>query len=203
MDGKRSLSLMSWGLIPKKQRAFPSLFYSLAGTYLVSFHGQDYGAGSDTDYITESVGLTKFQIKTATVEKKVSGDACAGCHGTTRMHLTGAHPHDVPFDTDYCNACHDAYSSGYGNTIANRVHAIHSATSNGDLGPHASYDWADINFPQDVNNCKACHTSGATGYLTGFWPAACFGCHPGSNNTTWQHMLQNGAKVLDQDPNFK
>jgi hypothetical protein len=95
----------------------------------------------------------------------------------------------------------------HGNPIANRVHAVHSANSAGDLGSHASYDWSEVKFPQDVSNCKACHISGSTGYLTGYEPVACFGCHGNGaavdNNATWDHMLQNGANVLDQNPNFK
>jgi hypothetical protein len=176
------------------------------GTYIASVQMSDYGVASSDplDYVTTSVGKVLFQIGTADVTAKASGDACADCHGDTRMHLTGAHPHNLPFDTDYCNACHDT-TGNHGNPIGNRVHAVHSANSDGDLGSHSSYDWAEVNFPQDVSNCKACHNSGGTSYLTGYHPAPCFGCHGDSTNgnVTWDHMLQNGAQVLDQRPNFK
>ncbi len=138
----------------------------MTGTYVASVQMNDYGVASSDplDYITTSVGKVLFQVATADVTLKAAGDACENCHGATRMHLTGAHPHNIPFDTDYCNACHDT-TGLHGNPIANRVHAVHSATSNGDLGAHASYDWADVTFPRNVSDCKACHTSGNTGYI--------------------------------------
>lgn len=175
-----------------------------AGTYVVTVQMNDYGAVTADDYRTTTVAKSLFQVGTAAVTPKASGDACASCHGTTRMHLTGKYPHNLPFDTDFCVGCHDT-TGKHGNPLANRVHAVHSANSTGDLGAHSSYDWSAINFPQEKNNCKACHTSDSTGYLNDYEPVACFGCHGASsdNNAAWDHMLQNGAQVLDQKPNFK
>jgi len=172
-----------------------------AGTYIASVQMNDYGALSDTDYVTTSVGLVMFQVGTAAVTPNAAGNACIDCHGAERMHLQGAHPHNVPFDTDYCNACHDT-TGLHGNVIANRVHAVHSATSNGDLGSHASYTW-DTTFPQNVQNCKACHNSGDTGYLNDYMMVACFGCHAPAGDVSWDHMLQMGGVNTDQNPNFK
>ena len=154
------------------------------GTYMVRFEGEDYGAFSDTDYRTASTALMTFQVGTADEEPKVSGDACTNCHGATIMHLEGAHPHHQPFDTDGCLGCHDL-SENYADYIGNRVHAVHSASSTGDL--HLSgglpRDWPHVTFPRPANNCRTCHTNPAT-EDTGFVPVwrdpnevACGGCH--------------------------
>jgi hypothetical protein len=153
------------------------------GTYMVRFEGEDYGtpgAPAVPEYWTASSGLITFQVGQAEEEPKVSGDACTNCHGDTIMHLTGAHPHHVPFDTDGCLGCHDK-SENYGNYIGNRVHAVHSASATGDL--HLSgglpRDWSEVTFPQEVNNCTICHTDTTTD--TPVWrtpdEVACGGCH--------------------------
>jgi len=146
-----------------------------AGTYMVRFEGGDYGGVATDDYVTSSVGLINFQVGTATVEKKVSGDACLNCHGETKMHLTGTHAHDNPFDTDYCLACHDK-SGNHGDYIGNRVHAIHRATI---LGDYNDRDWSEVTFPRPANNCLTCHTD--TTVDTPVWRMpnmlACGGCH--------------------------
>ena len=138
------------------------------GTYIAGTQMTDYGFISATDWKTTSSAAITFQIGTTDVTPKASGDACLGCHGDTRMHNNNdGHPHNVPFDTDYCNMCHDT-TGLHGNPIANRVHAVHSATSNGDLGAHASYDWSDVTFPQNVQDCTSCHNSGGKGYLNDY-----------------------------------
>lgn len=144
------------------------------GTYIVRFEGMDYGAVSDTDYVTASSAVINFQVNTATVEHKVSGDACTNCHGETTMHLQGAHPHHAPFNTDHCLGCHDL-SGNYGDYIGNRVHAVHSASTTGDLKNH---DWSHVTFPQEINNCMICHTNTEG---TPVWRSpnevVCGGCH--------------------------
>jgi OmcA/MtrC family decaheme c-type cytochrome len=150
-----------------------------AGTYMVRFEGGDYGAVSDTDFVTSSTGLINFQVGTATEEHKVSGDACTNCHGETIMHLEGAHPHHVPFNTDQCLGCHDL-SGNYGDYIGNRVHAVHSASVTGDLKNH---DWSHVTFPQEPNNCTICHTNTEG---TPVWRSpnevVCGGCHGANPN---------------------
>jgi hypothetical protein len=180
-----------------------------AGTYMISFHGQDYGAPSATDYITTSTAVMNFQIGTATVQHKVSGDACLECHGNTRMHLQGSHAHNVPFDTDYCLSCHD-HSPNHGDYIGNRVHAVHKASATGDYN---NIDWSEVTFPRPANNCITCHTDTKTN--TPVWREpymlACGGCHgtmPNADPNTYpaseqdkvraevsaaQHMQQNGG----------
>ncbi|MEJ2683919.1 MAG: hypothetical protein P8Z71_05940 [Candidatus Sulfobium sp.] len=187
------------------------------GTYMVQFQGQDYGAVSATDYVTTSSYKINFQVGTATEQHKRSGDACFGCHDDTRMHAEGSHAHNIPFDTDYCLACHDQ-SGNYGDYIGNRVHAVHGASITGDLhasatGPDSGRDWSDVTFPQSANNCVVCHTE--TDNPAPAWKnpsmVACGGCHgslPNADPSTFpakeqsqvsdeaaaaQHMEQNGG----------
>ncbi len=143
------------------------------GTYMVQFQGQDYGAVSATDYVTTSSYKINFQVGTADVQHKVSGDACINCHGDTRMHAEGSHAHNIPFDTDYCLACHD-HTGNHGDYIGNRVHAVHSASATGDYSNH---NWEEITFPQSVNNCVVCHTNPNTPVPTQIYMLACGGCH--------------------------
>jgi hypothetical protein len=180
------------------------------GTYMVRFEGADYGALTDEDYVTASSALINFQVGTAEVEPKVSGDACTDCHGATIMHLEGAHPHHAPFDTDHCLGCHDK-SVNYAEYIGNRVHAVHRATITGDL--HTGRDWSEVTFPRPANNCTTCHTNLEAD--TPVWRTpfmlACGGCHgvlPEADPDTYpeeqqeqvrrevaaaQHMTTNGG----------
>ncbi len=179
------------------------------GTYMVRFEGADYGGITNDNYVTSSSGLINFQVKTATVEPKVSGDACVECHGDTRMHLEGAHAHNIPFDTDYCLACHDK-SGNHGDYIGNRVHAVHRASITGD---YLDRNWSEVTFPRPANNCTTCHTNPDA--PTPVWrePSmlACGGCHgvmPNADPASYpaseqeqvraevaaaQHMAQNGG----------
>ena len=96
----------------------------------------------------------------------MAGDACIDCHGTGTAPFHDER-HAVVFDTDQCLACHDQS----GNTaipIADRVHAVHSANSAGDLyniEGGTSRDWSDITYPQNIATltsprCVGCHNSG-------------------------------------------
>jgi hypothetical protein len=144
------------------------------GTYMVRFEGADFGATND-EYVTSSTAVINFQVGTADVEPKLSGSACLDCHGDTRMHLTGAHPHNAAFDTDHCLGCHD-FSGNYGDYIGNRVHAIHRGSVTGD--GHGK-DWSEVTFPRPANNCTTCHTNADA--ETPVWETptmlACGGCH--------------------------
>ncbi len=176
------------------------------GTYLVRFEGGDYGVVDDSDYVTHSSAVASFQVGTATVEAKVAGDNCFDCHGDTRMHLQGAHPHNAAFDTDECLACHN-YSGGYGTPISRRVHAVHSASAAGADGHDR--EWLEITFPQSdvaesfeerkTSRCVACHDNASETYLApdsesqpAQWGAPCIGCH-GDKPGTSDHMQQNGS----------
>jgi OmcA/MtrC family decaheme c-type cytochrome len=154
-----------------------------AGTYMVRFEGLDYGTPGDPsvpEYWTASTAVMTFQVGTADVEAKLSGDACTDCHGDTIMHLEGAHPHHAQFDTDGCLACHDL-SENYGNYIGNRAHAVHAASATGDL--HLSgglpRNWSEVTYPRPANNCTTCHTNSDSDVPVWRDPneVACGGCH--------------------------
>ena len=171
------------------------------GTYMVRFEGADYGGISDTDYVTSSTQLINFQVGTDMVEEKVAGSDCINCHGDTRMHLTGEHAHNVPFDTDYCLACHDQ-SGNFAVPIANRVHAVHSANPGGDIyvfsrgGDPSSRDWSVVTYPQDISTCVTCHDSGDTTYKTLPYEMPCSGCHAGNldpDGLVLTHMRNEGG----------
>jgi OmcA/MtrC family decaheme c-type cytochrome len=173
------------------------------GTYMVRFEGGDYGAttASSTDYQTSSSAVINFQVGTVTEEPKVSGNGCLNCHGDTHMHLEGSHPHNQPFDTDGCLACHD-YSQNYGDYIGNRVHAIHHETFSGD----AKFNrvWTEISFPQQANNCSICHTNSAAAVPV--WestaPLACGGCHgtnPDAVAAAKTYIADNGITGNEAD----
>lgn len=143
------------------------------------------------------VGHLTFQVGTKTAEKKVA--RCTDCHGDTIWHLYEGPIHAEPFDTDYCNACHD-YShpntgdmfknqggtsvngwSGFGAMpISRRVHGVHL----GNYLKHPEQIYANatvdtfghIIFPQDARNCTKCHAE------TDTWKQnpsrmACLACH--------------------------
>jgi OmcA/MtrC family decaheme c-type cytochrome len=183
------------------------------GTYMVRFEGGDFGQEVDPvthqlvgDYVTSSNTTITFQIGTADEEPKLSGDACIDCHGDTRMHLGGAHPHNTPFDTDDCLACHD-FSGNYGDYIGNRVHAVHSESVTGDTH---SIDWSEVTYPQEANNCLTCHTNADAD--TPVWETptmlGCGGCHgvdaegavsdyPDADEDTVRDELAAAAHMVD------
>jgi hypothetical protein len=111
----------------------------------------------------------------------------------------------VVFDTDQCISCHD-YSGGHAATIANRVHAVHSANSWGDMsntyGTTTARDWSDVTYPSDIARCNACHSSGNTSFKTTVHEVACLGCHgddPATGGAT-NHLLQNGGDYPEMPP---
>jgi OmcA/MtrC family decaheme c-type cytochrome len=200
-----------------------------AGTYMLRARIADYswsrsnptGGGAHV-YQAESFNdpVTLFQIGTATVQKKVDGNGCKNCHGTTLMH---EEDHAAPFDTDHCTACHDQ-SGGHAAYIGNRVHAIHAHSSTGDMVDNR--DWnalvyelgrppleaqtgptvtSPVTFPlgdispatstsQSTYKCVICHTTGDNSgtYKTTAYETPCLGCH-GDVPTATDHMLQNGG----------
>jgi OmcA/MtrC family decaheme c-type cytochrome len=177
-----------------------------AGTYMVRFEGADYAGVTSSDYVTSSTAVINFQVGTATPSLKVAGNGCLNCHGDSRMHLTGTHAHNAPFDTDHCLGCHDQ-SDNHGDPIANRVHAVHSANSDGDIfnfGSPGTRDWSGITYPQNIVvptsttpgeevRCTTCHNSGNTSFQTYPYMMPCSGCHVKTGNGALDHMRQNGG----------
>lgn len=144
------------------------------------------------------IGHLMFQVGTQTVEKKVA-TRCTDCHGDTIWHLYEGPIHAEPFDTDYCNACHDYGHpntgdlfknqggtslngwSGFGAMpIVRRIHGVHR----GNYLEHPEQIYANatvdtfghIIFPQDIRNCTKCHAESDS------WKQkpsrmACLACH--------------------------
>jgi Outer membrane cytochrome MtrC/MtrF-like, domains II/IV len=173
------------------------------GTYMVRVRIGDYDRVGSSDYRIESIAFTNIQIGTATVEAKVAGDACVDCHGTGTAPFHDDR-HAVVFNTDQCLACHDQ-SGNFAVPIANRVHAVHSANSDGDLyniTGGSGRDWSDITYPQNIQmadaenglepRCVGCHTSADTTYKTYPFMMPCAGCHVGGTGVL-DHMRQNGG----------
>jgi hypothetical protein len=164
-----------------------------SGTYMVRVRIGDYGRVGTGNYHIESTAFTNIQIGTATVSPKVAGDACVNCHGTGTAPFHDER-HAVVFDTDQCLACHDQ-SGNFAIPIADRVHAIHSANSAGDLfniDGSGGRDWSDVTYPQDISRCVTCHNSGDTTYKTNPFMMPCAGCHVGIDGVL-DHMRQNGG----------
>ena len=168
-----------------------------SGTYGVRVRFGDYGRVNDNNYVVESIAFKTVQVGTATVEKKVAGDACVDCHGNGSAPFHDAR-HIVVWDTDECNACHD-YSGGHADVLNNRVHAVHSASKTGDAVSNPPIDWSDVTYPLGVGwpggigRCAICHTSGNTSYRVNVKQITCYGCHadrPGAVD----HMVQNGGE---------
>lgn len=190
---------------PMVNRTATNIIYQLddvaglpAGTYgIYVYHlpraGKIAGLNAPT-----GIGHAMFQVGTATPEKKVATN-CRDCHGDTIWHLTEGPIHAEPFDTDYCNACHD-YShtstgdmfknqggtslsgwSGFGAMpIVRRVHGVHFGRyleRPEEIYANATKDtFGHIIFPQDVRNCTKCHAESNT------WKEkpsrmACLACH--------------------------
>jgi len=166
-----------------------------AGTYMVRVRMGDYGRVGSGNYHIESTAFATIQIGTDTVEEKVAGDACTGCHGTGTAPFHDER-HSVVFDTDECLACHDQ-SGNFAIPIANRVHAVHDANTDGDIyvingGNPASRDWSDVTYPQEISYCVGCHNSGDTTYKTLPYTMPCAGCHVGTPGVL-DHTRQNGG----------
>ncbi|MHB1025629.1 MAG: multiheme c-type cytochrome [Desulfobacteria bacterium] len=185
-----------------------------SGTYMVRVRFADYGYVSGTNYQLESTAFQTIQIGTATASAKVAGDACNDCHGTGTAPFHDAR-HVVAWDTDECVSCHD-YSGGHAATLSNRVHAVHSANSWGDmvnpLGETTDRDWSDVKYPLNdypssatgavtsrIDRCVTCHTSGNTSYRSVVGEVSCLGCHGDDPNPATfvggatNHMLQSGG----------
>lgn len=180
------------------------------GTYMVRVRIGDYGRVNDNNYVVESIAFQTIQIGQLAQTPKVSGDACIDCHGNGSAPFHDAR-HIVAWNTDECVACHD-YSGGHASTLANRVHAVHSANSWGDMNNTSytapSYDWAEVTYPltswssttgkittQGALRCDICHTSGNASYRSVVHEVTCLGCHGDDpvNGGATNHMLQSGG----------
>jgi hypothetical protein len=144
------------------------------------------------------IGHLTFQVGTSTAEKKVA-TSCTDCHGNTIWHLAEGPIHAEPFDTDYCNACHDyghpntgdmfknqggtslSGWSGYGAMpIVRRIHGVHRGNyleHPEEIYANATKDtFGHIIFPQDIRNCTKCHSESST-WKENPSRMACLACH--------------------------
>lgn len=188
------------------------------GTYVVSAEISDRGRKSATDYKIPSVAKITFQVGTATEELPPTRN-CQSCHQGSDgrgLVLDPSRHNKILSDlaVDQCGACHDYQtqtSSGQwsgGHPIAKRVHAVHNgahlnypiatvAYSNGDPVPGRNWD---IEFPQDIRNCEACHVDGKT---SGSWKVEasrlpCWGCH--DSDAARSHMKIQTFDPTPADP---
>ena len=192
----------------------------VAGTYIIHVEFADAGRAPApanpaeppyVDYVTPSVALTTFQVKTATVEKPVAGN-CTSCHWSSAgVGFVLDYPrHNKIFDdkaVDRCGGCHD-YLSGqkpdsttqlrYAGSLSNRVHSVHNGsnleyptlTVGHEETSAFGRNWS-ITYPMNIRNCESCHPAATT---SGTWKTnpnrlACSGCHDSDAATA--HMKAN------------
>jgi hypothetical protein len=191
------------------------------GTYMVRAIVADYGRVASGNYHIDSTQFTTIQIGTDKVEPKVAGypplepdmttvarfpesSTCVDCHGTGTAPFHDER-HSVVFDTDQCLSCHwdpvpDVGVRVHGVPLANRVHAVHDANTEGDIyvfsegGNPSSRDWSGVTYPQEISTCVTCHASGDTTYKTLPYMMPCAGCHVDpTDDLALIHMRQNGG----------
>ncbi len=166
------------------------------GTYMIMAYVTHIPSTPADEFYRNTVGkfgwqLMTFQVGTPTEELKVSGDGCLECHTDNSW---GSMYHRGYFSVDGCIACHDK-SGNYANQLGNRVHAVHSQNTWGDLlasgGMPEEDIWAEITYPQSVTYCTTCHSSGNTSYKTNMFTGACLGCHGEETGGVEAHMDLN------------
>jgi predicted CXXCH cytochrome family protein len=183
------------------------------GTYVVDAEIADRGRKSDSDYKTPSVAKITFQVGTATEEAPPTRN-CNSCHqGPDGRGLVLDAPrhskHLGDLAVDQCGSCHDyqtqtasgQWSGGY--PISKRVHAVHNGANltypvttvgHDDVVPGRFWD---IEFPQDVRNCEACHNEKTSGsWKTKAARLPCWGCH--DSDAARAHMK---IQTFDPTPN--
>lgn len=211
---------------PMVTRTAASITYQLddvaglePGTYCIYvYHIPAAGKIPGLDAKT-GIGFATFQVGTNTAEKKVASN-CASCHGDTIFHFASGPIHAEPFDTDYCNACHDYRHvasgeffknqggtslsgwSGFGAMpIVRRVHGVHRAhylEHSEEIYANATKEtFGEIIFPQDIRNCTVCHAESDT------WkqkPArmVCGACH--DSDQAKVHLRINTLMADPEDP---
>lgn len=113
--------------------------------------------------------------------------ACNGCHDTLRVH--GGSRRELGL----CITCHVSGmadpESGNSLDMPEMIHKIHSGASLPSVVAGTPYkiigfnnsvnDYSHVKFPQNTENCEACHQGGADSarWKTSFTRAACGSCH--------------------------
>jgi hypothetical protein len=136
----------------------------------------------------------------------VTADACKKCHSPL---FQKAHHADSYLDTRACVICHSPIGH-YGTEMQDdaaylsvMVHQIHDAIT----GPR--FDWSDVTYPQNIENCVVCHTDSGltlgTGDQIDNWKThptieICSSCHVNVNFTTGEN--HPGGVQTNADCNF-
>jgi OmcA/MtrC family decaheme c-type cytochrome len=105
-----------------------------------------------------------------TTRNIVNENQCNECHNPLVIH-------GRRFKTDYCVTCHNPdLASGEGD-MPFMVHRIHIAGAFAILDD--AVDYAEVTYPQDVRNCRKCHSGNtdSDNWMSVPTLAACSGCH--------------------------
>ncbi len=123
-------------------------------------------------------------------------ESCNECHDDLVFH-------GRRFRVEYCVTCHNPdLASGEGD-MAFMIHKIHAAGDFTVLDGGISY--AEVTYPQDVANCRKCHTAADMATPDGDnWMnlpnrEACLGCHVDSNHPGGMVPLDNTVCTLCHD----
>ena len=194
---------------PRITRSGTAITYQLgdvkdlkAGTYTVFVYVQPAdGLGGSA--------LINFQVGTETPDKLVATN-CTTCHGDTRMHATSI---AAPFNPDVCKSCHDyerqrtdstvwtTRNAGFGaGPLSRRIHGVHFGEYlDKPKEVHATYDFSNVIFPQDVRNCTKCHdAAGSTTWKEKPSRLACNACH--DSDAAISHGLLMTVDATPADP---
>ena len=134
-------------------------------------------------------------------------NTCNGCHEKLALHGGGR------VDVQYCVMCHNPgttdANSGNVLTMATMIHKIHSGrllsseiAQGGEFYriwgyQNVEYDFSNVGYPQDLRNCRVCHTEANPDTPQGgYWATkpskeACLTCHPAKQGSVFY------AKHLD------
>ena len=122
-------------------------------------------------------------------------DSCNECHDDLVFH-------GRRFKVEYCVQCHNPdLATGEGN-MSFMTHRIHAAGSFAVLDNAISYN--ELTYPQDLKNCRKCHSAGASMGVTTTsegdnWQnvpnkAACDGCHGEFEGDTFDNYHTGGPQ---------
>ena len=138
--------------------------------------------------------------------------SCNACHEKLSLHGGGR------VDVQYCVMCHNPgttdANSGNVLTMATMTHKIHSGRLLADPStagnyryaiwsyvptrdpPVVEHDYSNVGFPQDLRNCRVCHTEANPATPQGgFWATksskeACLTCHANGTGSAWASSHQ-------------
>ena len=146
---------------------------------------------------------------------------CNGCHDRLALHGGGR------VDVQYCVLCHNTGTTdaNSGNVLAmsTMTHKIHSGrllysqlAAGGEQYViwgfnNIEHDYSEVGFPQDLRNCRVCHTSAdpatpqGDNWMSKAGKEACLTCHANKAGSTWdsthvvyaQTLVKPGAAAKD------